>query len=139
MSCIDRDRNCECLHDLLALIIKLQDCSEDCDLANNGCDKPFLGPTPRIVCFNTRPVRLFRCLDGEPWTFPFTFECEEGVSSIFRIENLDGCCATFRILAPKKDCDNMISSFVATDSFFTINLECVGAISCLQDTFVENI
>lgn len=139
MSCQNREESCGCLHDLLELIVKLQDCKEECCPTNSGCDKPFLGPTPTLICFNTRPVRLFRCSDGEAWTLPFTFEGETGTSSIFRVENLDECCATCRILIPNTDTTNTLSPYIATDSFFTINLDCVGAISCLADVFVSNL
>ena len=59
-------------------------------------------------------------------------------SSIFRVEKLDGCCATFRVLAPnpEESCCNSIP-YIATNSFFTMNLNCVCAIKCLNDTFVD--
>lgn len=139
MSCVNREESCGCLHELLELIIKLQDCNDECCLANNGCDKPFLGPTPNLVCFNTRPIRFFRCLDGEEWTLPYTLDGVTGTSSIFRVENLDGCCCTCRILIPNPDTTNTFSPYIATNSFFTINLDCVGAISCLADVFVPNL
>lgn len=61
-------------------------------------------------------------------------------SNVFRVEKLDENCATFRVLAPNPDTTtNGTIPYVATNSFFTMNLDCVCAIRCLQDTFVECI
>ena len=141
MSCGNTERhdNCGCIGDVLSLIVKLQDCSENCELPTGGCDRPFLGPTPSVVCFNTRPVQLFRCLDGETWTLPYTFNGTTGESDIFRVESIDGCCATCRILIPNIDTTIPTSPYIATDSFFTINLNCVGALRCLADVVVTNL
>lgn len=140
MSCENnRNENCGCIGEVLSLIVKLQDCSETMDCVNGGCDKPFLGPTPSLVCFNTRPVQLFRCLDGGSWTLPYTFNGTTGESNIFRIESVDGCCATGRILIPNPDTTISTSPYVASDSFFTINLNCVGALRCLADVVVQNL
>ena len=38
-----------------------------------GCDKPYLGPTPNLVCYNTRPINLYNCMSGTLWTFPYIF------------------------------------------------------------------
>lgn len=141
MSCENntRSENCGCIKEVLSLIVKLQDCTNDCELANNGCDKPFLGPTPTLVCFNTRPVQFFRCLDGESWTLPYTFNGTTGESNIFRVESVEECCATCRILIPNTDTTIPTSPYIASDSFFTINLNCIGALRCLTDVFVQSI
>ena len=49
-------------------------------------------------------------------------------------------CATFRVLAPNTD-QNEVDTipYIATNSFFTMNLECVCVLRCLNDTFVECI
>lgn len=140
MSCRNHEeQQANCLEDLLELIVKLQNCENECDFQNNGCDKPFLGPTPTIICFNTRPVRLFRCSDGGTWTFPFTLNGTTGTSDIFRIENVDDNCVKLRILTTNPDTSNATRPYVATDSFVTLDLDCVGAISCLTDVFVPNL
>lgn len=133
-------KECACLGNILEKIIKLQNRSEKIDCAQEGCDKPFLGPTPSIVCYNTRPVTFYRCCDGELWSFPYTYNGTSGYSNIFRVENVDGCCATCRILANNPDTSTAdVSPYVATESFFTINLNCVGALKCLPDTHVACI
>ena len=139
MSCRNHEEQTNCLQNLLELILKLQNCQEECDFDNNGCDKPYLGPTPNIVFFNTRPIRFFRCLDGEARTFPFINNGTGGTSDIFRVENIDDNCVTLRILTENPDTTNQASPFIATNSFVTLNLNCVGAVSCLEDVFVPNL
>ena len=84
-------------------------------------------------------------LSTEGWSMPTTREnvvCgDEGVvcSSVFRIEKIDGCCATFRVLAANPDTTETNIPYVATNSFFTMNLNCVCSLRCLPDTFVECI
>ena len=59
-------------------------------------------------------------------------------SNVFRIEKIDGCCATFRVLAPNTDPTTQAAiPYVSTNSFFTMNLNCVCSLRCLQDTYVE--
>lgn len=136
--CQEENRNNEncCISNILEVIVTLQNRSEKFDCMAEGCDRPFLGPTPTTICFNTRPITLYRCCDGEAWTFPFTLNGETGTSSVFRVENVEGCCATCRVLAPNTDTTSD-TPYVGTDSFFTINLDCVGALRCLADTFIS--
>ena len=124
-----------CIANVLEMIVKLQNRSEKIDCLGEGCDRPFLGPTPTTICFNTRPITLYRCCDGELWSFPFTLNGETSESTVFRCEHVEGCCATCRVLAPNPD-TSATAPYVATDSFFTINLDCVGALRCLPDTFI---
>ena len=49
------NENC-CIANVLEVIVKLQERSEKFECLGEGCDRPFLGPTPTTVCFNTRPV-----------------------------------------------------------------------------------
>ena len=76
---------------------------------------------------------LYNCCTGNPWEF--SFGSDGSTSNVFRVENLDDCCCTCRILAPTTDGDS--TTFRSTGEFFTINLECVGALRCLADTFVD--
>ena len=79
------------------------------------------------------------CGNGTPWSMPIEKEEVAATSSVFRIEKLDGCCATFRVLAPNPDTTQTNIPYVTTNSFFTMNLNCVCALRCLSDTFVECI
>ena len=129
------NNNC-CIADILEIIVKLQNRSDKFDCFGDGCDRPYLGPTPSTICYNTRPINLYRCSDGELWTFPYTLNGTAGDSSVLRCEKVDGCCATCRILAPNPDTTATDVPYVATDSFVTINLTCCGALTCLPDTFI---
>lgn len=134
----NENTNCSCLRDTIKIIIALQNKETPaCDLET--CARPFLGPTPSLVCFNTRPVNLYNCSTGDVWTFPYTLNGVAGASSVFRVESLDDCCCTCRILAPNPDTEDTNTPYIATDAFFTINLNCVGALKCLADTFISNI
>lgn len=66
----------------------------------------------------------------------------EGVtcSNVFRVEKIDGCCATFRVLAENTDDTTSAAiPYVSTNVFFTMNLNCVCVLRCLPDTFVDVI
>lgn len=129
-----RDENC-CIASILKIIVTLQNRSEKFDCMTEGCDRPYLGPTPSTICFNTRPVSFYRCSDGGVWELPYTLNGDSGTSSVCRVENVEGCCATCRVLAPNPEA-TVESPYVGTDSFFTINLNCVGALKCLADTYI---
>lgn len=113
----NEERNCNCIGDIICKIIKLQRNSfKSC--CQGGCDKPFLGPDIG-ECFNTRPVSFYNCTTGDIWTV--------SDSTIFRLESLEDCCCTCRVL----NFDNGV--YTSTNEFFTINLNCVSAIKCHQD------
>ena len=142
----NENNECRCISEILTVICILQQnasCSEAC---LDTCDRGFLGCGTTSHTCNTRPIMLYTCCgNGTPWTMPTTKTdgtCgDDGVtcSSVFRIEKIDGCCATFRVLAPNPDTTELAIPYVATNSFFTMNLNCVCALRCLQDTFVECI
>ena len=126
-----------CLTSILETILCLQNSKDDsCEVL--GCDKPYLGPTPSLVCYNTRPINLYNCTTGCRWSFPYTLGSVNGTSSIFRLENLEGNCCTCRVLAQNPDTSSS-EPYVLTSTFFTINLDCVSAIKCLPDVLVSGI
>ena len=61
---------------------------------------------------------------------------ETATSTVFRVEKVDGCCATFRVLVPNTDTTS-IYPYVSTNSIFTMNVNCLCAVRCLDDTFIE--
>mgnify|MGYP000234709717 CR=1 FL=1 len=65
----DSKRNC--LTNILDTILCLQEKKDSC-CEEGGCDKPYLGPTPNLVCYNTRPINFYNCMSGTLWTFPYT-------------------------------------------------------------------
>ena len=142
--CNDKKNNdCKCLAEILTVICILQENSECADNCLDTCDRGFLGCSPVAVKCNTRPIILYNCCNGRPWEFPTTKEdvtCDDAsnCSRVLRVEKIDGCCATFRVLQQNPDLTQSTTiPYVATNSFCTVNLNCVGALRCLQDTFVE--
>ena len=126
-----------CLTSILETILCLQNSKdESCEVL--GCDKPYLGPTPSLVRYNTRPINLYNCTTGCRWSFPYTLDSVNGTSSIFRLENLEGNCCTCRVLAQNPDTSSS-EPYVLTSTFFTINLDCVSAIKCLPDVLVSGV
>ncbi len=123
----------------LELILMLQQKGEDCNVPN-GCSKPFLGPDATGICLNTRPITFYSCCNNNLWTMPYTLNGINNSSSVFRIENLDDNCATFRVLAPNPNTSEVGTfPYIATNDFFTINLNCVGVLKCLGDTYVSGL
>ena len=121
------------IRETLNLILTLQKntcCENECE----GCTRPFLGPTLTTICYNTRPITLFSCCTGELWTMPYILNGETGTSRVFRIENIEGDCATFRILIPNTVGDE--TTYTLSSSYFTIDLSCILAIQCLSDAYV---
>ena len=87
-----------------------------------------------------RPIVLYTCGNGNtPLAMPISKDPSiTTTSNVFRLEKLDGCCATCRVLAPNTD-ESSVFPYEATNSFFTINLGCCCVLRCLDDTFVECI
>ena len=135
--CGNTSKNTSCLAEILEVILCLQqNKNESC--VDNSCSRPFLGPTANIVCFNTRPITIYSCCNNTLWTMPYTLNGATNTSSVFRIESLDDECATFRVLQENTD-QTSAYPYEATNSFFTMNLNCLCAIRCLNDTYVECI
>lgn len=132
--------NCNCIKDILCVILKLQ-CQDQSMDFDTGCEKPFLGPCPSVTCYNTRPVQFYTCANGTLWTLPYTTaDGTTGTTSVFRVESIDGCCCTCRLLAPNTESPaDLVSPYVATESYCTFNLNCVGAMNCLNDVYVPCI
>ena len=143
----NNDKDCRCIAEILQVINVLQQNAECGDSCLETCDRGFLGCNTTTLGCNTRPVVLYTCAgNGTPWSMPTTREnvvcVDEGVvcSNVFRVEKIDGCCATFRVLAENTDpATSATIPYEATNSFFTMNLNCVCALRCLPDTFVECI
>ena len=130
-----------CIADILKVINVLQknaDCGENC---LDTCDRGFLGCSVTNLNCNTRPVNLYLngCC-GTALGMPISKDPNETVTStIFRVEKVDDDCCTFRVLTPNTDPEETNIPYVATNSFFTVNLSCCCMIRCLNDTYVECI
>lgn len=135
------------INETLKVILMLQQnaCPENC---LDSCDRPMLGGGTNCLVCNTRPVMIYTCGGGnQPLNMPvskdFTCNCLDATlpcecSNVFRIEKMEGNCATFRVLTvnPDENCCNSVP-YLATNSFFTISLDCICIIRCLNDCYVD--
>ena len=136
-----RTRRCNtcdnCIADILKVILILQQGANQMDPCLETCDRGFLGQQCCPACYNTRPITLYTCCGGNnvSLSMPISKSPTETVTSnVFRIEKMDDCCATFRVLVVNAD-----KTYTSTNSFFTINLDCLCIIRCLDDTLVEGL
>ena len=126
-----------CLAKILNVINILQNNAEKIDCQDNSCTKPFLGLNTNIVCFNTRPIMLYRC-DNTPVTLNYTNETGDATSNVFRVESVSNDSVGVLILEEITGSDGSIT-YSNTNNYATINLGCVCAIRCLNDTIVNNV
>ena len=143
-TCNDNSQCCNnCIQEILQVINALQ-CNACPENGLNSCDRPALGGGVSCVVCNTRPIMLYcGCNSSAPWTMPITRTntvCTDAnpddCSNVFRVEKVNDCCATFRVLAPNPDTTSLYP-FVATDSIFTMDTGCLCAVRCLNDTYIE--
>jgi hypothetical protein len=145
----NENTECRCISEILKVINILQKKAVRMDECNNACDRPVLGCNRFCEC-NTRPIQLILCgqngddplvMPTSTDVIPTTAACPKpAFSSVFRVEKVDDCCATCRVLIPvmERRADNDEEQrFEATNSFFTVDLKCVCVVRCLEDTFVE--
>ena len=122
-----------CIKNLLKLIALLQDNSKDDCCFEEGCTKPFLGPTINCICYNTRVITLYN-KKGTLLTGSYlNSNGQSEVSSLFRVEHINDNCVTLRVLY--KDNNN----YIASNSFINVNLGCICAIQCIEDAVVSNL
>ena len=80
---------------------------------------------------------LYMCgSNGTPLSMPTTRtntvctdSTSENCSNVFRVEKVDGCCCTFRVLAANTD-ETSPYPYVGTDSIFTMNINCLCCFRC---------
>lgn len=138
--CNNNSDDCKCISEILTIINILQQNADCGDACLDTCDRGFLGCSASTINCNTRPIMLYTCgSNGIAFSMPISKDPNEtGTSNIFRVEKVDSGCATFRVLVPNSD-ENEIYPYEATNSFFTMNLNCVCALRCLQDTHIDCI
>ena len=124
---------------ILKTILVLQREANVTDCCLDTCDKKCLGCTPSVCFFNTRPITLYTCgCCNTALQIPISkLPNETTTSNVFRIEKLDDNCATFRVLVPTVEDDTV--TYTSTNSFFTINLDCICVLKCLADTFIDTL
>lgn len=135
----DNKNTNNCMYEILKTILVLQKEANMPECCLDTCDKKCLGCTPCTCCCNTRPITIYTCgCCNTKLALPITKDPNETVtSSVFRIEKLDDNCATFRVLVATVN--DGVTTYTATGSFFTINLNCVCVLKCLNDTYIECI
>ncbi|WP_051316932.1 CotY/CotZ family spore coat protein [Haloplasma contractile] len=117
--------NCVC--DEVRFIEQLQ---KEAVLEENclNCSTEKLGANRRSrIGFNTRPFILY-LPNGREFRIRVSedFECDYR-SAIFRVEDVDGCCATLRALVEKDNC------LFGTQFCVTVDLTQFVAIQCFRD------
>lgn len=127
-----------CLGKLLKVIDILQKNANGNDCFDESCTRPYLGSSPNIICFNTRPV-TFYTKDGSLFTTTYTLNNTTNESSVFRVESVNNCCVKCRILRPNPDTSDVTRKYLSTNEFITINLNCICVISCLEDIIIDNL
>ncbi len=126
--------NNNCLTNILKVICVLQNNADDNCEINNSCTKPFLGDIPTIQCFNTRLVTLYRC-DNSLIELPYT--TIDGIvetTSIFRVQSVSDKSVNVLLIS-----DNGDGTYTNTNTYATINLDCICAIRCIGDTTITNV
>ncbi len=141
--CNKNNQDPNSIADILKVILVLQQnaCPDSC---LDTCDRPMLGGGTSCLVCNTRPVMLYTTgSNSVAWSMPTTKDVTAtcgttGVtcSSVFRVEKVENNCATFRVLQDNPDTTSLYP-YVATNSFFTMNLSCLCCLRCLSDTYVE--
>ena len=131
-----------CIAEILNVILVLQQ-NACCENGLDSCDRPSLGGGPNCLVCNTRPIMIYTCGGGSvPLAMPTTKDLTAAPgeitnpSRVFRVEKVDGNCCTCRVLTDNTDTTS-INPYVATNSFFTIDLSCVCSIKCLTDTYID--
>ena len=127
-----------CLARILNVINILQNNAEKIECQDNSCTKPYLGPNNNILCFNTRPITLYRC-DNSPVTLNYTNnEGEDLTTTVFRVESVTNDSVGVLLLESTTDLEGN-TTYTSTNTYATINLGCVCAIRCLQDVTINNV
>ncbi len=127
-----------CLAKLLNVIKVLQNNAEKIECPDNSCTKPFLGLNTTVLCFNTRPIMLYRC-DNTPVTLNYTSATGTlETTDIFRVESVTNDSVGVLLLEAVTDASGN-TTYVNTNTYATINLGCICAIRCLPDTIVNNV
>lgn len=122
----------QCIKNLLKLICVLQNNSQNMAYLDEGCTKPFLGPTITNSCYNTRVITLYN-KQGTLFTTSYIDNGDIKNSSNFRVQKVEDDCCTLLIL------NNVDGGFVSTRQTITVRLSCICAVKCIEDVFVNNV
>lgn len=122
-----------CLTNLLKLICLLQENSTNSCNLENGCSKPYLGPSSNNTCYNTRIIQLYRC-NGTLMENTFTLDNGTTLSTnYYRVMSVDNNCCTLLLI----NYDSSNDTYNSTHQYITVKIECIGAIRCIRDVNVN--
>ena len=122
--------NCHIL-EIINKILLLQKQDFDDDII--GCDRPFLGPTPSNAIYNTRPIMIYNKYTALPWSFTNPLVDPNTEYNIFRLEEAEQGSITVRLLSYSTE----TGQYTSTNQFITIDIDTIGAIRCLPDTYIS--
>jgi len=132
------DKFDNCLARILNVIKVLQNNASKFDCDDNSCTKPFLGINTTLLCFNTRPIMLYLC-NNEPVTLNYTdSEGVDATTTVFRVESVTNDSVGVLLLEESTDATGNIT-YTSTNTYATINLDCICAIRCLPDVIITNL
>lgn len=132
------DKFDNCFAKILNAINIIQNNAEKIDCLDNSCTKPFLGIPTNLLCFNTRPITFYLC-NNSLVTLNYTNAAGESLTtSVFRIESVTNDSVGVLLLEETTDAEGN-TIYESTNNYATINLDCICAIRCLNDTIVNNI
>ncbi len=128
-----------CMYEILKTILVLQKQANMPECCLDTCDKNFLGSLPSVCGYNTRPITMYlKGCCGTRLEMPISKDpAETTTSPVFRVEKLDDSCCTCRVIVPTTVDD--VTTYTATDSFFTVNIDCICVLKCLADTLIESL
>lgn len=122
-----------CIKNLFKLIDLLQQNSLNKCCLEDGCSKPYLGPTINNVCYNTRVITLYT-KNGTLYTTTYLDDNNNlQTSSFFRIEKIHDDCVTLLVLRKENE------SYFSTNQYVTVSFKCICAVKCILDVVVENL
>ncbi|MBQ2640223.1 MAG: hypothetical protein IJF92_05655 [Bacilli bacterium] len=115
-----------CITNLLKLICLLQN-NSIINSCKKNCTKPYLGSISNTL-YNTRPINIYN-KNGSL----FTTNYNGSNISLFRIKEIKNNCA---ILTPLINNEGTLE---ATTNNININTNCICAIRCLNDVYINNL
>ena len=132
------DKFDNCLARILNVINILQNNAEKIDCNNTTCTKPFLGMNNTLLCFNTRPIMLYLCNNSAVTLNYINSEGTDATTDIFRVEDVTNNSVSVLLLESVTDAEGNVS-YSSTNTYATINLDCICCIRCLPDVIVTNL
>ena len=140
------NRSANCVTDIVRFINRLQQNVVSPEMGCSQFNTPVLGETSRA---NTRPFILY-LPNGEPFRLATLTDSSNNPIPVFRVEDVNGNCATLRALTLRRRCvNNQLSfgdmndlgaeetEFFPTRTCVTVNLNDFMGIQTLNDIFLR--